>query len=141
MNDVRLIALAGRQYNRISREQLHRLGYGDRAIQHRLAIGRLVVTEEAVFAVAPLIDDDRGRWMGATLTLANTYLSHASAGALYGFWTPLRDFETVTRPGCGGRCRYGGLLVFRSETLAGETAFDGPIPVTTPERTLIDLAA
>jgi hypothetical protein len=140
MSDVRLVELAGRQFNRVSRTQLYDLGYRDRAIQHRLAIGRLVIAEQGVFAVAPLIDDDRGRWMGATLTAPDTFLSHVSAAAAYGFWTHDRDFETVSRPGDGGPCRYGGVLVFRSRTLEGETTSLGPIPISTPARTLLDLA-
>jgi hypothetical protein len=141
MRDVHLIALAGRQFNRVSRQQLHDLDLSDAAIAYRLEIGRLVIVEEGVFAIAPVIDDDRGLWMGATLTAPRSYLSHGSAGAAYGFWTRGRDFETVTRPGNGGPCRHGGVLVFRSTALEGDTAMHGPIPITTPERTLVDLAA
>jgi hypothetical protein len=140
MRDVHLIELAGRQYNRVSRNQLNQLGIGDHAIQHRLKRRRLVIAEPGVFAVAPLLDDDRGRWMGATLTAPDTYLSHISAATAYGFWTRSRDFETVTRPGNGGPCRHGGVLVFRSRTLEGATTELGPIPITTPERVLLDLA-
>lgn len=141
MSDVRLIDLAARQYNRISRAQMHALGFSDRVIQHRLESGRLVRLEEGVFAIAPLLDDERGRWMGATLTAPDTHLSHESASAAYGCWTLPRRFETVTRPGSGGPCRHGGLLVYRSETLDGDVGLLGPIPITSPERTLLDLAA
>ena len=141
MNDVRLIELAGRQYNRVSRSQLLHLGYSESAIEHRLRIGRLVIDEQGVFAVAPIIDDERARWMGATLTDPETFLSHVSGAAAYGYWTMPRDFETVTRAGNGGPVRHGGVLAFRSQTLAGETTMLGPIPITTPERTLVDLAA
>jgi hypothetical protein len=140
MSDVHLIELAGRQYNRVSRAQLQGLGYTANAIQHRLDTGRLVVTEPGVLAVAPVLDDDRGRWMEATLTAPETYLSRVSGAAAYRLWSLPRDFETVTRPGNGGPCRHGNVLVFRSETLADETTFLGPIPITTPERVLLDLA-
>jgi hypothetical protein len=140
MSDVHLTELAGRQYNRISRAQLHALGYGEKAIQHRLSVGRLVVTEPGVLAVAPVLDDERGRWMEATLTAPETYLSRVSGAAAYGFWSLSRDFETVTRPGNGGPCRHGRVLVFRSDTLAGETTMLGPIPITVPERVLLDLS-
>ena len=141
MRDVRLLALAATQFNRVSRGQLHELGYSDKAIEHRLRCGRLAVSEQGVFAVAPVLDDERGVWMGATLTSPHTFLSLASAGAAHGFWTRERDFETVTRAGTGGPRRHGGVLVFRSATLDGETTTLGPIPITTPERTLVDLAA
>lgn len=141
MRDARLIGQAAKQYNRVSRSQLSELGYSDHAIQHRLNDGRLVVAEPGVFAVAPLLDDDRGRWMGATLTAPETYLSQVSSAAAHDFWDAPRHFETVTRPGSGGPRRFGGVLVFRSILLAGDTTTLGPIPITTPERTLIDLAA
>src|SRR3954454_19221231 len=102
MGDGQLIGLAGQQYNRVSRRQLLALGYSERAIDHRLATGRLVAVEQGVFAVAPLVDDERARWMGATLTAPDTFLSQVSAGAAYGFWPQSRDFETVTRHGDGG---------------------------------------
>ena len=141
MRDVRLLALAAAQFNRVSRGQLHELGFTDKAIEHRLRRRRIVVVEQGVFAVAPVLDDERGIWMGATLTAPQTFLSLVSAGAAHGFWTRERDFETVTRPGTGGPRRHGGILVFRSTTLDGETTELGPIPITTPERTLVDLAA
>ncbi|HVL96923.1 MAG TPA: DUF559 domain-containing protein [Solirubrobacteraceae bacterium] len=141
MRDVHLIELAGRQHNRVSRTQLLDLGYTAEGIDHRLAAGRLVIDEQGVYAIAPLLDGDRGRWMAATLTAPETYLSQVSAGAAHGFWTRQRDFETVTRPGSGGPRRHGRVLVYRSLMLDGDTTMLGPIPITTPERTLLDLAA
>ena len=141
MSDVELIEIAGRQYNRVSRQQMEELGYTATAIQRRLESGRMVIVEAGVLAFTPVIADERGLWMGATLTAPETFLSHGSAGAAEGFWTRPRDFETVTRPGNGGPVRHGGVLVFRSETLGGETTMLGPIPITRPERTLLDLAA
>ena len=140
MRDVRLIETAGRQHNRISRAQLEALDYSDHAIQHRLDVGRLVVVEQGVFAVPPVLDDDFGAWMGATLTAPETYLSHVSAAAAGDFWPFERRFEIVTRPGNGGPRRYGNLLVCRSRTLEGETTMLGSIPITKPPRTLVDLA-
>jgi len=135
-------AAAATQFNRISRTQLRAVGLGDRAIEHRVARGRLVSVETGVFAVAPLLEhDDWGRWMGATLTAPGTVLSGVSAAAAYGFWSLPRNFETVTRPGSGGPRRHGGILVFRSQTLTGDTTQLRGIPITSPARTLLDLAA
>jgi Protein of unknown function (DUF559) len=140
VRDARVAELAGRQFNRISRSQLNDLGLSPHAIAHRVAEGRLVVVEQGVFAIAPVLDDDWGRWMGATLTARHTVLSHASAGSAWGFWTLPREFETVTRPGCGGPRRHGGVLVFRSATLDGESTVHHGIPITSVARTLLDLA-
>jgi hypothetical protein len=141
MRDVRLIALAAQQFNRVSRQQLHDLGLSERAIAHRIAAGRLAIVEEGVFAMPPVLEDDWGSWMGATLTAPGTVLSHVSAGAAYGFATWPRDFETVTRSGSGGPRRHGGVLVFRSSTLEEDCDELRGIPITTAPRTLLDLAA
>src|SRR3954467_8077660 len=121
MRDVLVAELAGRQFNRVSREQLRDLGLTEREIVHRVAAGRLVIVEEGVLAVAPVLEhDDWGRWMGATLTAPGSVLSHFSAAAARGFWALPHPFETVTRPGSGGPRRHGGVLAFRSSTLAGD---------------------
>jgi hypothetical protein len=133
--------LAGRQFNRVSRLQLVELGLSDAAIAHRVAAGRLVAVEQGVFAFAPVLEhDDWGRWMGATLSAPGTILSLASAGAAWGISSLRRQFETVTRPGSGGPRRHGGLLVFRSSTLKGDCTVLRGVPITTVERTLLDLA-
>lgn len=140
MKDARIAELAGRQFNRVSREQLQSLGISDRAIEHRVDRGRLVIVEQGVFALAPVIDDDWGRWMGATLTAPGSFLSRWSAGAAWGFWGLPRGVETITRRGKGGPRRHGGVLVFRSSTLDGATTTLRGIPITTVVHTLLDLA-
>jgi hypothetical protein len=138
MSDVRLMELAARQHRCVARWQLLELGYNDNAIVHRLAGGRLVPVFDGVYAVAPTPFDHRTRWMAATLTTPGSVLSLASAGAAYRF-RPLREqFVTITRLGSGGPERKDGILVSRSKRLEA-TTLDG-IPITTPERTLIDLA-
>jgi hypothetical protein len=132
--------LAGEQFNRVSRGQLAELGLSAAAITHALVSGRLVRVEQGVFALPPVLQDDWGLWMGATLTAGGTVLTHGSAGAGWGFWRQGR-LVTVTRPGSGGPRRHGGLLVFRSSTLEGEWTTLRGIPITTPSRTVLDLAA
>ena len=141
MRDVHLAKLAGTQFNRVSRLQLYELDFSDDAILHRVETGRLVIVEEGVFAMPPVLDDDWGRWMGVTLTAPGTVLSHQSAAAAHGFWSSPRRFETVTRAGSGGRRRVGGLLAYRSHTLEGEWEELRGVPITSVPRTLLDLAA
>jgi Protein of unknown function (DUF559) len=141
MKDAQLAELAGRQFNRVSRAQLDGLGFSKKAIVHAVRIGRFVIVEEGVFAIAPVLEHDAwGRWMGATLTAPNTVLSQVSAAAAWGFWSYERDCETVTRPGSGGPRRHGGVLVYRSDTLDGDVTDLNRIPITTVPRTLVDLA-
>jgi hypothetical protein len=142
MRDVHLMELAGRQFNRVSRAQLAGLGFSATAIAHRVETGRLVLVEQAVFAVAPVLgDDDWGRWMGATLTQPGSILSHVSAASAWGFWGLSRQFESVTRPGSGGPQRHGGVLAFKSRTLEGECTRLHGIPITIVPRTLLDVGA
>ncbi|HEY6636571.1 MAG TPA: DUF559 domain-containing protein [Solirubrobacterales bacterium] len=140
MWDAQIAELAGRQFNRISRRQMIDLGLSDKAITHRVVTGRLVAVEQGVFAIAPVLEDDWGRWMAATLTAPGTVLSHMSAAAAWGLLSVPRRFECVTRPGSGGPRRHGGLLAFRSSTLDGDVTTRRGIPITSVPRTLLDLA-
>ncbi len=142
MRDAHLTRIAATQFNRVSRGQLHELGYSEATIERRLAQGRLVIAERGVLAMPPLLEhDDWGRWSGATLTALGSRLSHVSAAAAWGFWTPSRAFEIVTRPGSGGPRRHGGVLVFRSSTVHADATTLRGIPIMSVDRTLLDLAA
>jgi hypothetical protein len=142
MRDAQIAELAGRQFNRVSRQQLFELGVSKSAIEHRVAAGRLTIVEQGVLAVAPVSEDEQwGLWMGATLTAPGTRLSRMSAAAAHGFWSLPRPYEIVTRPGNGGPRRHGGVLVHRSTTLEGESELLRGIPITSVPRTLLDLAA
>jgi hypothetical protein len=140
MRDARIADLAGRQFNRISRRQLIDLGVSDKAIRHRVVTRRLVAVEQGVFAVAPVLEDDWGRWMAGILTAPGSVLSHMSAAAAWGLLSERRRVVCVTRPGSGGPRRHGGVLAFRSSTLAGEVTTWQGIPITSVPRTLLDLA-
>jgi hypothetical protein len=135
-----LLELLEGQWNRASLGQIEALGFTRMDISRRVAAGRLRAVHEAVFAGRPFFDDQRGRWMAATLTAPETYLSHASSAALHGFWDRHRDIETVTRPGNGGPRRLDGLFVYRSVTLADNTTMIDGIRTTTPERAIIEMA-
>jgi len=78
--------------------------------------------------------------MGATLTAPGSVLSRLSASAAWGVWSPPRSVEMITRPGNGGPRRHGGVLVYRSLTLAGECTSLRGVPTTSALRTLLDVA-
>jgi Protein of unknown function (DUF559) len=140
MRDVRLLALLEQQWNRASLTQIQALGYTRLDVSRWVAAGRVRAVHEGVFAGRPFLDDQRGRWMAATLTAPETCLSHASSAARHGFWDRRRHIETVTRPGSGGPRRIDGLFVYRSLTLPGNTMTVEGIPTTTPERAIIEMA-
>jgi predicted transcriptional regulator of viral defense system len=135
-------ALAGRQHGMVARGQLLALGFGKRAIEHRLTRGRLHLVMHGVYAVGwPRLTPKR-RWMAAVLACGDgAVLSHRSAAALWGIGTeaPARVDLSVRR---STRVRRTGLRVRRRPTLRPEdvTELDG-IPVTSAARTLVDLAS
>ena len=138
--DVRLRELAARQDDLVASWQLRARGWTHNAIKHTAKRGQWQRIHLGVYALTQAPLTRHQRWLAATLTSPNTFLSHASAAACYGIRGFDGAFEVVTRPGNGGRRRVGGLLVCRSTTLARNTTTKDGIPITTAERTLIDLA-
>ena len=138
--DVRLRELARRQDDLVASWQLVALGWSDDRIGYAARRGKWRRLHSGVWLLTQGNLTRHQRWLAATLTTPGTYLSHASAGACHGFYAFDGRFEIVTRPGSGGRRRVGALLVCRSTTLDGHTTTKDGIPITTAERTLIDLA-
>jgi hypothetical protein len=138
--DVHLRELAARQYDVVAAWQLVEAGSTSRMVNHRVRERGWRRIHPGVYALthAPLTRHQL--WIAATLTAPGTVLSHASAAASVGFRPFKGRFETVTRPGSGGPRRHPGVLVFRSTTLDGNTTRHEGIAITTPARTLLDLA-
>jgi very-short-patch-repair endonuclease len=137
--DRSIAALAARQHGVVERGQLRRLGLSNSAIDRRLAAGRLHRVHQGVYAVGHPLLSGRGRWMAAVLACGpGAALSHASAAALWDLRPTAATRVDVSVPGAGGRAR-PGLRIHRA--LAMETTTKDGIPVTTPERTILDLAA
>lgn len=88
---------------------------------------------------APISREQR-RW-AAVLTAPKSFLAFASAGDAYEIRPWEGTYEIVVRPGSSGPKRFGDVLVFRSTALAGNTRTLRGLPITTPERTIVDLAA
>ncbi len=141
MGDELIANVAADQFNRFSRAQAYQSGLTDKSISHRLATGRWVLVEHGVFAIAPVLEHDRcGLWMTATLTHEGSWLSRLSSSVAYEVLSFEGPHVTVTRPGSGGPQLHGHVLVHRSQMLEGDvTTFKG-IPITTPARTLADIA-
>jgi hypothetical protein len=94
-----------------------------------------------VYAVGHTVLTRHGYWMAAVLAAGpNAVLSHAAAGALWELRASGAVIIDVTVRGPGSRKRHG-LRIHRARDLTGETTTHERIPVTTPERTILDLAA
>lgn len=132
--------LAGRQFNRVSRAQLRALGLTEDAIDHRVGAGRLVIVEQGVFALPPLLEHDPwGRWMGATLTHRGSLLSRLSAAVAWGVLEREGPLVTITREGNGGPRQHGGVRVHRSTDLHADRTELRGVPITSVARTLLDI--
>jgi len=133
--------LAGRQHGVVARRQLLALGFNARAIEHRLARGRLHLVARGIYAVGWPGLTQRRRWMAAVLACGDgAMLSHQSAAAL---WEIGKEKRGVVDISVTRRCelRRPGLRVRGRPTLAaGDVLSRDGIPATSPVQTLVDLA-
>ncbi len=141
--DQRLAALAERQHGVVSARQLAALGLPQRAVSHRAAAGRLHRIHRGVYAVGHRVLTVNGRRMAAVLAAGpGAALSHASAAALWEIRPTSATRIDVTVPTTGGRAKRPGLRIHRTPTLADDEVTERQrIRVTTPARTLLDLAS
>jgi len=134
--------LAGRQHGIVTHRQLLALGFGSRSIEHRRATGRLHLVDRGVYAVGWPALDRRRRWMAAVLACGeDAALSHRSAAALLRIGSELRGRIDVSVRGRHELRRPGLLIRGRPSLAAEDVGLSDNIPVTSPARTLVDLAA
>ena len=139
--DAEIARIAGRQGGVVGRTQLLRQGLSASAIDRRVRAGRLHVIHRGVYAVGHRVLGTRGRYWAAVLTCGRgAVISDASAGAEWA----IRRFSAATihvTVSPTGRVRRPGIrLHWRSLAADEVTTLDG-LPITTPARTLLDLAA
>jgi very-short-patch-repair endonuclease len=133
-------AVAREQHGVVGREQLIDLGFGRRAIARRLEQGRLHEFHRGVYIVGVRRISRRGRWMAAVLTCGKEgWLSHRSAARLWGLPSPASGWVEVTQP--DRRVRRDGIISHRGLVQDDEREVVDGIPVTSPFRTIFDLAA
>ncbi|MBM3666586.1 MAG: DUF559 domain-containing protein [Actinobacteria bacterium] len=140
---VAILGLAARQHGVIARRQLRDAGLSDEQLLGRAAAGWLTRLHRGVYAVGGHDLSWRGRWMAAVLACGEgALLSHGAAAALWRLSAPSGGDIDVTVPDHGGRARRGGIRLHRSTTLSGtDIGLHDAIPVTSPRRTIVDLAA
>jgi very-short-patch-repair endonuclease len=125
----------------ITVNQLNECGLGERAIRWRADVGRLHRIHRGVYAVGAAPLTQQGRWMAAVLACGDgAVLSHYAAGALWRI-LPAATRIDVTVPTRAGRGKRKGIAVHRSPLERYEVTRRERISVTTPARTLLDLAA
>jgi very-short-patch-repair endonuclease len=139
--DSAIAGLARRQHGIVARRQLLELGVTGRAIERRLENGRLDPIHRGVYAVGHRLVSQQGRWLAAVLAIGpGAVLSHRSAAALWRIaGIPAAPVEVLVHH--SGRRSRSGIIVHRSTCLdAEDVTVRHSVPVTTPARTLVDLA-
>jgi Transcriptional regulator, AbiEi antitoxin/Protein of unknown function (DUF559) len=139
-DDLAVAKLAAKQRGVVSREQLLALGFDRNAIRRRLERGRLHRLYRGVYAVGHTIVPRNGRYLAAVMACGqHAVLSHRSAAALWGIRPSEAPRIDVTVPHTSGVWSAKAIVVHRSRRAIQATTHER-IPVTTPGRTLADLA-
>jgi predicted transcriptional regulator of viral defense system len=139
---ARVARLASDECGVLSIEELRRCGLSDSAVARGVRSGRLHVLHRGVYAVGHRHLTQQARFLAAVKACGRSaVLSHYSAAALWGFveWDDRRpDVTVISR---GGRSQEG-IRVHRTQGLeASDRMRREGVPVTSPARTLLDLAA
>jgi very-short-patch-repair endonuclease len=137
----RIVALAERQHGVVTRPQLMDTGLTDQGIGRRVEEGWLHRVHQGVYAVGRPTLTLEGRFIAAVLSCGpGAALSHIAAAILWGLLKERGPRIDVTVPRGGQRRRRGVVIVHRSALPEADITTNDGIPVTTPARTLIDLA-
>jgi very-short-patch-repair endonuclease len=137
-----LVRVAERQHGVVTRQQLLELGLSDPTISRRVEEGRLHRVHRGVYAVGRPTLTREGRFFAAVASCGPTAaLSHASAAAVWGLLPdPKGPRIDVTVGSGGGRPGRRAVIVHRAPLGGDEVVVRDGITVTTPSRTLVDLA-
>lgn len=137
--DAVIAALAGAQHGVVSRTQLLAAGVTKRQIDWRLKRRRLHLVHRGVYAVTAAALERLSRWMAAVLAAGQeTVLSHWSAASLWRIRPGLGPRSHVTSP--RNRRKQSTITFHHARLRPDEVTEEQGIPVTTPARTLLDLA-
>jgi very-short-patch-repair endonuclease len=137
--DAEIARVAASQHGMVSHAQLLVAGLDARAIRYRVRIGRLIRVHRGVYAIGHLPTSPLARAMAAVLACGSgALLSHQSAATL---WKMTARWQAPTHVIAASRHTHPGIRVHRSTTLRPQDAtVHYGIPVTSPARTLLDLA-
>jgi very-short-patch-repair endonuclease len=125
----------------VTHGQLTALGLSAKAIERRIQAGRLHPIHRSVYAVGRPELTQLGRWMAAVMSCGpNAMLSHGDAGAAWGFVALSGSVVEISVAGPYERRRPGIRMHRRPGLDPGEVTLHHGIPITSPVRTLLDLA-
>ena len=135
--EAAVAGLAARQHGVVTLTQLERLGLSASAVAKRCRAGRLHRVYRGVYSVGHPVLTREGRLMAAALACGpGAVLSHRSAAEVWGL-LPAAGWVEVT---AAARRRHRGVRAHRGNPTDDERDTRHRLPVTTPARTIVDLA-
>ncbi len=139
--DVLIARRAADAWGVLSLDELFACGLSRNAVMNRVRNGRLHPIHRGVYAVGHADLPLEGRFLAAVKACRTGVLSHFSAAALWGFIPWEERYPEVTVVGAS-RPVQSGIRIHRTTRLDldDRTRHHG-IPITSPARTLLDLAA
>jgi very-short-patch-repair endonuclease len=131
--------IAAPQHGVVARSQLLRAGLSRRAVDHMVAVGRLVPLHRGVYAVGHRPVGPRSREMAVVLLAGKRGALSVHSAA--GLWAMTRPWHGPVHA-VGPKSRRGdGWVIHRTRHLpSSDVTRQFGIPVTTPLRTLLDLS-
>lgn len=137
---ARIDRLAAGQHGIVTYAQLTALGLGAGAIAWLMASGRTVAVRRGVYRLCGAAPSWTGTVLAAVAAAGeDAVLSHRSAAALWGLVDRQRESGRLEIT-CGRRVRLDGVCAHRHRLDAADRTVRNSVPVTTIERTLLDLA-
>jgi hypothetical protein len=138
--DVLVAALAAEEWSVLSLDELRACGLTRKEVATRVKNGHLHRRYRGVYVVGHAKPPVEGCWLAAVKACGHgAVLSHFAAAALWGLLEWDGRYPAVTVRGSGTRM-HPGIRVHRSSLEAPDLTRHRGIPVTTPLRTLLDLA-
>lgn len=135
-----VVALGARQHWVLTREQLLGAGLSPGAVRHLVSARRLYPVRRGIYAVGRPRLSPHGLWMAAVLSCGDrAVLSGPSAAMLWQLVRFRRAAIEVSIPPASAR-RPRGVIVGRRLIDGRDRVANAGIPVTSPARTLLDLA-
>jgi hypothetical protein len=136
---VRVAGLAARQFGVVDVDELRACGLDKRAVARRVAAGRLHPLYKRVYAVGHPNVPVRGQLLAAVKACGpGSVISHFAAAVLWGMFKWDGRYPDVMVP---RNRQHPGIRTHRARLDDLDVTHRHGIPVTTPSRTLIDLAA
>src|SRR5438552_672305 len=141
--ELQIAQIAGRQDNLITWDQLVRIGIGRRAVARRVENGRWQRIHKAVYLIGPAPPTLSAKARAAAFTCGDgAAVSHRTAAVIWKLVPAPPEPELhITVPGRNPGVKPGIRIHRVAELASQDLAMRDAIPLTTPARTICDLAA